>query len=118
MSKEHGSANSCSVGVRRSRTPVHAQIPPGSQQGRQVLKGSRRMGLARGLQPTSEQLKVPYEPTPAHHLGLGEQQHGGKGTEQSLLLQVSLAHWSWTLALFAFRDRCYERRENILVVVG
>lgn len=69
-------------------------------------EGSRRMGLARGLQPTSEQLKVPYEPTPAHHLGLGEQQHGGKGTKQSLLLQVSLAHWSWTLALFAFRDRC------------
>ena len=45
-------------------------------------------------------------------------QSGGEGTKQPLQRQPSSAHWSWTLALLAFRDRCYKRRENVITGVG
>lgn len=48
----------------------------------------------------------------------GGRQSGGEGTKQPLQRQPSSAHWSWTLALLAFRDRCYKRRENVIVGVS
>lgn len=70
-------------------------------------EGSGKKGLRNGLRPMSEQLKVPHEPVPARApTRAGGQQRGAQGTKQPLQLQSSFAHWSWTLALLAFRDRC------------
>lgn len=79
-------------------------------------EGRAKKGLRNGLRPMSEQLKVPHEPVPARApTRAGGQQRGRQGTKQPLQLQPSSAHWSWTLALLAFRDRCCKRRENIIV---
>lgn len=83
-----------------------------------MLQGAGRKGLMNGLQPPSEQQKVPHKLMPAQPLGTGGQQCGGEGTTQSPQLQPCSAHWSWTLALLAFRDRCYKKRENTIVGVG
>lgn len=55
-------------------------------------------------------LQIPYE---LGHPTWGQGQQGKEATKQSLVLQLSSAHKSWTLALLAFSDRCCKRRENI-----
>lgn len=55
----------------------------------------------------------PHEPRTAHRAPSWGQQHGAAGPKQP-----GSAHWSWTLALLAFRDRCCKRKENLVSGVG
>lgn len=77
-------------------------------------RGAGRKGLTNGLRPTSEQQDTPCEPGPARHPGPGD--HSVEERAPSpLRRQPSSAHWSWTLALLALRDRCCKRRETISI---
>lgn len=77
-------------------------------------RGAGRKGLTNRLQPTSEQQKTPRELRPARRPGPGD--HSVEERALSPLReQPSSAHWSWTLALLALRDRCCKRRETISV---
>ena len=89
--------------------PAHAQTPPGSQQGTRTWRAAGRKGLTDGLRPTAGQRKIPCEPGPAHYPGLGDHSVEERAPRP---LRLSSAHWSWTLALLALRDRCCKRKET------
>lgn len=80
-------------------------VSPGSQQGAQMPRGAGRKGLTNGLRPTSEQQETPCEPGPARHPGPGDHSVEERVSSPQRR-QPSSAHWSWTLALLALRDRC------------
>ena len=98
-----------SAWVWHSGMPAHAQTPPGSQQGTRTWRAAGRKGLTDGLRPTAGQRKIPCEPGPAHYPGLGDHSVEERAPRT---LRLSSAHWSWTLALLALRDRCCKRKET------
>lgn len=99
VSQEHGLSNSCAAG----RPPRHRlfQIPARNAD----AEGSGREGAVNGLQPTAEPLTGPQEPTPACPPWAGVTAWR-RGRRAAPAVAASSAHWSWTLALLAFRDRC------------
>lgn len=99
VSQEHGLSNSCAAGLpprhRRLRIPVRNAD----------AEGSGREGAVSGLQPTAEPLKGPQEPTAAcpPWAGVTAWRRAHRAAPAAA---ASSAHWSWTLALLALRDRC------------
>lgn len=111
VSQEHGLSNSCAAGLpprhRRLRIPVRNAD----------AEGSRREGAVNGLQPTAEPLKGPQELTAACPPWAGGTAWR-RAHQAAPAAAASSAHWSWTLALLALKDRCCKRRENSTAGVG
>lgn len=77
-------------------------------------KGSRKEGADERAMAHFRATKIPREPRPAHHPGPGTRSMEERAPSP-LRWWPSSAHWSWTLALLALRDRCCKRREAIRV---